>query len=303
MTATHSDIAPDQAQALERGFEGFEVRRAVHDGVGIGYRLRGQGPAVLFVHGYPQSGYEWHAVAADLANDHLVIVPDYRGAAGSDKPAGGYDKATMAADLYAVLLDADAESAHVVGHDIGLMVAYAFARAYPGATRTLSLIDGIVPGTSMFTAMMSSLGPWHFGFHSQVDLATAVVRDHERVYFDWLFDNHMTNPAAITEADRDFYVEAARAPGALAAGFRTYEAATTVDSLANEKTLAADGQLSMPVLGIGGAMSLGAYQDAILGEVAFDLRTILIEDAGHFLAEEKPQEVSTALRSFIAEHA
>ncbi len=118
----------------------------------------------MLIHGYPQSGYEWHAVAADLARDHRAVVPDYRGAAGSDAPGSGYDKITMARDLRAVLEDADAGTAHVVGHDIGAMVAYAYARQFQPATATLTLMDGIVPGTQLFTKLMSSLGPWHFGF-------------------------------------------------------------------------------------------------------------------------------------------
>lgn len=300
MTAEQLDMTDDRTAVLARGFDGFAIRVATHDGVRIGYRVAGSGPAVLLVHGWPQSGHTWHSIAADLARDHRVVVPDYRGAAGSDKPASGYDKATMAADLRAVLTDAGVDEAHIVGHDIGMMVAYAFARRYPAATRTLTLIDGLVPGTPMFTRMMSSLGPWHFGFHSQVPLATALVTGRERAYFDHFFDGAMVDATAMTDTDRDFYAAAFRTPEALAAGFRTYAAATTVDAEDNARTLATDGKLTVPVLGIGGAASTGPWLDAILTEVADDVRTTSVEGAGHFLPEENPRAIIDALRRFIS---
>ena len=301
MTALQSTT--QHTEALARGFEGFDLRSVTRDGVSIGYRVAGTGPAVLLVHGWPQSGYTWHQVAADLVADHTVVVPDYRGAAGSDKPDGGYDKATMAADLHAVLVDAGISVAHVVGHDIGMMVAYAFARQFPDATATLTLMDGFVPGTPMFGTIMSSLGPWHFGFHSQVDLAVAMVTGRERAYFDYWYDSVMVDPTRMSDADRDFYAAQFQAPGALAAGFRTYQAATTVDAAENERVLAGDGRLTLPVLGIGGAASLGPYLGAVLADVADDAATVSIEGAGHFLAEEDPGAVAMALREFIAAHA
>jgi len=293
-------MTDDRTAVLARGFDGFDIRAATHDGVSIGYRVAGTGPGVLLVHGWPQNGHTWHTIAADLARDHRVVVPDYRGAAGSDKPTAGYDKATMAADLHAVLSDAGVDEAHIVGHDIGMMVAYAFARGYPAATRTLTLIDGLVPGTPMFTTVMSSLGPWHFGFHSQVELATAMVTGRERAYFDHFFDTNMVDPSAMTGADRDFYATAFQTPGALAAGFRTYAAATTIDAEDNARTLATGGKLTVPVLGIGGAASVGPWLDAILTEVGDDVRTTSVAGAGHFLPEENPRAIIDALRSFIS---
>ncbi len=257
MTTLPTDDA--RTAALGLGFDGFNLQAVNNDGVTLGYRIAGSGPTVLLVHGWPQSGYEWRQTAADLVQDHRVIVPDSRGAAGSDKPDAGYDKSTMASDLRAVLADANADDAHVVGHDIGLMVAYAFARRYPEITKTLTLIDAFVPGAPMSKMILSSLGPWHFGFHSQVDLATTIVAGRERAYFDFFFDGVSVDPSLITAEDRDFYVAAAQQPGALAAGFKTYAAATTVDSAENEEVLARDGRVTLPVLGIGGSASLGPH--------------------------------------------
>lgn len=288
-----------QTQTLARGFEGFDLRRVDRDGVSLGYRIAGEGPAVLLIHGWPQTGYTWHQIAARLSGSYTVIVPDYRGAGASDKPAGGYDKATMAADLHAVIADAGISQAHVVGHDIGTMVAYSFARQFPDATTTLSLLDGFVPGTPMFSTIMSSLGPWHFGFHSQVDLAVSLVSGREREYFDYWYTAVMVDPQLVSDADRDFYADQFRAPAALAAGFRTYEAATSVDISENESVLAANGKLSLPVLGIGGASSLGPYFGAVLADIADDITVVSIEGAGHFLPEEKPDDVATVLREFF----
>lgn len=301
MTSTQN--SERQTQTLARGFDGFDLRRADRDGVSLGYRIAGEGPAVLLIHGWPQTGYAWHRVAANLSDSYTVMVPDYRGAGASDRPADGYDKATMAADLYAILADAGISRAHVVGHDIGTMVAYAFARQFPDATVTMSLLDGFVPGTPMFATMMSSLGPWHFGFHSHVDLAVSLVSGREREYFDYWYNVAMVDPALLSVADRDFYADQFRAPDALAAGFRTYQAATSVDVAENEGVLAANGKLTLPVLGIGGASSLGPYLGAVLADIADDISVVSLDGAGHFLPEENPDDVTAALRGFFEKEA
>ena len=302
MTST-TPVSSEQASALRRGFDGFDLRAANRDGVSLGYRIAGTGPGVVLLHGYPQTGYCWHTVAAELASDHRVIVPDYRGAAGSDIPETGYDKENMAQDLAVVLDDAGVDSVHVVGHDFGMMIGYAYARLFPTNTRTLTVLDAILPGVPSFRKMIGASGLWHFGFNSQVQMATDLVRGRERIYFDWYFDNFCSDPSIISDEDREFYVAAAQRPGALASQFRLYSASVAEDEEANERALETGGKLKIPVMGVGGAYSIGAGIAAVIEEVATDTRVLSVEGAGHYLAEEQPDLIASALRDFFKEHS
>jgi pimeloyl-ACP methyl ester carboxylesterase len=303
MTSTTTPQSADQTSALNRGFDGFEIRAANRDGISLGYRSAGDGPSVVLIHGYPQTGYCWHTVAANLAADHRVIVPDYRGAAGSDVPETGYDKETMAHDLAAVLVDADAGPVHVVGHDIGMMIGYAYARLFPASTRTLTMLDAILPGVPSFRTLIGASGLWHFGFNTQTQLAAALVNGRERTYFDWYFDNFCANPSVISDEDREFYAAAARRPGALVSQFQLYATSVAEDVEANERALAAAGKLTVPVFGISGAYSLGVNIGNVIDEVASDTRVLSVEGAGHYLAEEQPDLIARTLRAFFAEHS
>ena len=296
MTSTTTPTDP-ATTALARG---FDVRSAQHDGVRIGYRVAGQGAPLVLLHGFPQTGYAWHAVARALVVDHRVIVVDNRGAGGSDKPQDGYDKLTMAADVRAVLAEAGVVRAHLVGHDIGAMVAYAFARRYADASLSLTMMESGAAGTPVYDSFTQLM--WHFGFHGQVDLASTLVRGRERAYFDHFFDTYTVDPGAVPAADRDFYAEAAQAPGALPAMFRTYAAISAVDAPHNSAELAAHGRLTLPVLGLGGATSVGGGIEPLLADVAEDRTTLVVPDSGHYLLEEQPAAVAAAVRSFVARH-
>jgi len=289
----------ESSELLAAGFPGFRVGLCPVGDEVIGYRVAGSGPDVLLVHGFPQTGYEWRDVASALAEHFRVIVVDCRGAGGSSKPAGGYDKSTMARDVRAVLDHLGSTAAHIVGHDIGMMVAFAYARQFESDTTTLTMMDAVIPGTPLFTQLVTANPPWHFLFHRNVELATALVRDRERLYFDHFFDTFMVDRASVPDADRDFYVQCMRAPGALEAGIKGY-AAFPGDGVENLAWLEGGGRLTMPVLMLGGAASLGPYMKALGEEVADDVTTVVIDDAGHFVAEEKPAEVVGALSTFLA---
>ena len=172
---------------LRGGFEtvpGLAVGAFDADGTSIGYRTMGSGPPMLLIHGFPETGRAWAHVAERLAAEHALIVPDYRGACASDVPAGGYDKATMAEDLHALVASLGHESVHVVGHDIGMMVAFAYAARRPEAVRTLALVEGILPGTRAFDDVVASGAVWHFGLQENVDFAVELISGRPRVYFD-----------------------------------------------------------------------------------------------------------------------
>lgn len=298
--ATASD--DDRRQALRRGFAGFDIRTATSaDGTRIGYRVAGTGEAVLLIHGFPQSGYEFRDLAAALARDHRVIVPDYRGAAGSDVPPDGYDKRTMAADLRAVVLDADAGPAHVIGHDIGTTLAFAYARDHTDAVSTLTLVDGIVPGTATLQGIVASGHAWHFGFHREVALATALIQGRERVYVDWMIDGNTVDPTTMGDEDRGFYARGLARPGATAAAMQTYATWFQQDASDNQDFLARVGKLTLPVLAVGGQHSLGPFMAAVAEDVATDVTSAVVADAGHFVPEEQPEAFEQLVRKHLAQ--
>ena len=181
------ELDAEREALLRSGFEavpGLAVGAFDADGTSIGYRTMGSGPPMLLIHGFPETGRAWAHVAERLAAEHALIVPDYRGACASDVPAGGYDKATMAEDLHALVASLGHESVHVVGHDIGMMVAFAYAANRPEAVRTLAPVEGILPGTRAFDDVVASGAVWHFGLHENVDFAVELISGRPRVYFD-----------------------------------------------------------------------------------------------------------------------
>lgn len=287
------------AEILGKGFADFQLKTVTADGVSIGYRVAGEGPVVVLIHGFPESGYEWREIANELVKTNRVVVPDYRGAYGSSKPETGYDKATMARDIHGVMLAEGVTTAHVVGHDIGMPIAYAYARQYPGETTTLSLLDGIVPGTAAYQAVIASGNAWHFGFSAEVDFATKLLTGRENLYVDRIFDNFTVVKTAITSDERAFYITALRAPGALVASLKTY-AAFAQDAEQNQTWFGAEGMLSMPVLVAGGEASLGALATMTATEIALDPYVGIIRGAGHFVAEEQPDALIALLREHFA---
>lgn len=289
--------ADDQAQetnrvaALQRGFSGFEIGTVDSDGTKIGYRVSGDGPTVLLIHGFPESGFEWQRVAPILAKRFRVVVPDYRGAAGSDVPDSGYDKATMAADLHAVITELGDPAVHVVGHDIGTTIAHAYTRQYTSEVRSLTLVEGVVPGTNMLDAIVASGTAWHFSFHQQVDLATALIEGREDIYVNHFFDNFLADATIVGTEDRQFYTNALRRPGAVRAAVSTYAAWFGPDAEATRGYLADDGLLNVPTLAVGGELSMGPAMAAIAGDVA-SLVTPATVSGAHFSMEESPNEVA-----------
>ncbi|MGV8871231.1 MAG: alpha/beta fold hydrolase [Rhodococcus sp. (in: high G+C Gram-positive bacteria)] len=301
MSAPTGVDAAARIAGLERGFPGFEVGTVASGDTSIGYRVAGDGPTVLLIHGFPESGLEWRTVAPILTQHYRVIVPDYRGAAGSDVPADGYDKTTMAADLHAVVTELGAPAVHVVGHDIGTTLAYAYARQYAADVRSLALIEGVVPGTAMLDAIVAGGAAWHFAFHQQVDLATTLISGREDVYVDYFFDTFLTDPAIVDVADRQFYAEALRRPGAVRAAVSTYAAWFGPDAVDNRAYLEEHGRLSIPTLALGGDKSMGAAMTAIAGDVASTVTPATIE-AGHFVTDEAPEDVARILLAHLDAH-
>jgi len=285
-------------------------------GVRMHYYDVGEGSDTLvLVHGFPQTSWQWRHVIEPFAQaGYRVIAPDYRGAGNSSRPRndhgypadlrgdvtlprGGYSKWEMAEDIHLLLHDhlGLTDPAFIVGHDIGSMVATAYAFRYRDATRALGYGEASQPGTSFYERVKSSPTEWHFSFHKVLDLPEALVAGRERLYLQYFFDRHAARPTAV---DTDAYVRAYEQPGAMRAGFDLYRAFEQ-DAEDIRVALDAHGKLTIPCLGLYGKASLlhaGAAQE-VGDAVAENVTVEGIAGSGHWIAEENPEDViATVLR-------
>ncbi len=262
---------------------------------------------MVLLHGYPQTWWEWRHVLAPLVRaGWRVIAPDYRGAGGSSKPPTGYDKRTMAADILKLLREhlGVAGPVTMVGHDIGMMVAYAFASENPKAVEKLILMEAPLPGTAAYNATVASTklnnaSMWHFFFHNaQNSLAESLTAGRERLYLQHFYQRLAFDQDAITEADLDLYASQYSAAGAMRAGFEVYRAFDR-DAEDNKAMLRKNGRLTMPVLALGGTSSFYLpIAKEMLTEVAKHVTVVGIPDSGHWIAEENPRLLVKELLKF-----
>ena len=280
-------------------------------GVRIHYVVAGDGPhTIVLLHGYPETWWEFrHVIAPLVSAGWRVIAPDYRGAGGSSKPNSGYDKRTMAKDIYRLLTEhlKIALPIYLVGHDIGMMVAYAFASEYPKAVKKVVLMEAPLPGTLVYDSMLmkpklSDETMWHFHFHNaQNDLAESLTAGRERLYLQHFYDRLAFDSDAIGPNDLEIYAIAFSAAGAMRAGFEVYRAFDQ-DAEDNKAALKKHGKLTMPVLALGGTSSFYLpIAKAMLAEVAKDVTVRPIPECGHWIAEENPAALVVELRRFFEE--
>jgi len=227
-----------------------------------------------------------------------VVAPDYRGAGHSQRTPGGYDKRTMAADLHRLLhrhLQIEAPII-LVGHDIGLMIAYAYAQSYRDDVSHLVIVDAPLPGTDVFDRLRSNPRLWHFAFHNAIDVAEMLVAGRERQYLQTFFNVRNFDPSAI---DLETYVSAYSAPGAMRAGFELYRAFEQ-DAVDNREVLRRNGKLTIPVLAIGGEISnSGPLLEEMMREVADNVTALRVPATAHWIAEEDPKALTTGLLEFV----
>ncbi len=229
-----------------------------------------------------------------MMRDHTVVVPDLRGMGLSSKPADGYDKWTQAADMRAVLGSLGIDAAVVVGHDIGTMVAYAYAARYPEKTQKLVVMDAPVPGIPPWDDIVRSPLLWHFDFGGPD--AERLVEGRERIYLDRFWNEFAGTPAKIDEETRRHYAALYAQPGAMHAAFSQFR---SIRKDAEDNKLAMKNKLAMPVLAVGGAKSFGTTQAVVMRNAASNVTEVVIPDAGHWLMEEAPAETVGAIRQFM----
>jgi pimeloyl-ACP methyl ester carboxylesterase len=273
----------------------FVSRDITTNGTTIHVRVGGKGPAVVLLHGYGETGDMWVPMAADLMRDHTVVVPDLRGLGLSAKPAGGFDKKTQAGDVAGVLDELKIEKADVVAHDIGNMVAYAFAAQYPARVKKLVVIDAPLPGVGPWEEVLKNPLLWHFRFGGP-DMER-LVAGRERIYLDRFWNEFSATPARFSEAAREHYAKLYALPGAMHSGFAQF-AAFDQDAIDN-KAFMAHGKLKMPVLALGGEKSFGPMMATVMRFAADDVREGIVPDSGHWIMEENPEATVPLVRDFL----
>jgi pimeloyl-ACP methyl ester carboxylesterase len=273
----------------------FEIREVSANGVSLHVRIGGQGPAIVLLHGYGETGDMWAPLAADLASDHTVIVPDLRGMGLSSRPASGYDKKTQGEDVAGILKELGIQQTDLVTHDIGNMVGYAFAAQYPGKVVRFVLMDAPLPGVGPWEEILKAPLLWHFRFGGP-DMER-LVAGRERIYLDRFWNEFSANPASFSESSRQHYAKLYALPGAMHAGFSQF-AAFDKDVIDNKVFLEGP-KLPMPVLAIGGEKSFGPTMAVVMRAAATDVTELVIPNSGHWLMEEQPAATVAAVRSFL----
>ena len=267
--------------------------------VRLHYVVAGQGFPVVLLHGWPQTWYEWRHIIPGLSQKFQVIAPDLRGLGDSSRPAAGYDKKTVGNDIWRLVHDVlKIDAFYLVGHDWGGPTAYAVAAAHPEAVKKLAILDVTIPGDG--SPNISQGGRrWHHAFHQTMDLPEALVAGREDIYLGWFYRNYGHRPDVIPDADIAEYLRTYRQPGALRAGFSFYR--NIPRDVADNEAIAATFKLPMPVLALGGNNAWGRRMEVVesLRRMATDVRGGVIDNCGHWMPEEQPDELLRHLLDFF----
>lgn len=283
------------ADPIDAKVDGFADKYAQVNGVTLHYKVGGQGSPVVLLHGYAQTGHMWVPAMKELVKNHTVIVPDLRGAGGSEKPATGYDKKNMAIDIHELVQTVTKEPAAVVGHDIGLMVAYGYAAQFPADTSRVVFMDAFVPGIGDWRNAFPAKAVWHFHFYGETPLA--LVQGRERIYFEHFWNDMAADKSkSVKEADRKLYTAAYAQPNGMRAGFAYF---SDFERDAADFGPMSQTKLSMPVLTLAGEYSAGAFLGNSISSAATNVQSQIIKGSGHWLIDEAPEQVVPALVQFI----
>lgn len=270
------------------------------NGVRLHYLLSGPAPtaggsAIVLLHGYTQTSHMWRPLLAALPGDVTVIAPDLRGIGQSAKPAGHYGKAVMAEDVWLLLQDLGVSQVRIVGHDIGLMVAYAFAAQHPSATERIVLMDAFLPGVGDWQQVWLLRDLWHFHFYGPTP--EALVAGRERIYFEHFWNDFAADPAhSLSEADRERYAAAYAQPDGMRSGMENFIA---FEQDARDFAAFAAVKLAMPMLVLAGEKASGTFLIEQARLVADDVEGVVVPGSGHWLMEEAPERVIPALVGFL----
>ena len=270
-------------------------RTAEVGGVTLHYLTAGHGPAVILLHGYTQTSRMWRPTMPRLAEKFTVIAPDLPGIGDSSIPKDGLDMKTAAIRIHALAKSLGVQKAEVVGHDIGLMVAYAYAAQFPAETEKLIVLDAFLPGVAGWEDVYNNPGIWHFRFNGPTP--EMLVRGRERIYFDYFWNDFAADKThSIPETDRAAYVAAYSRPGRMRAGWAYF---VSFQQAAKDFAQLSQTKLTMPVLAIGGDKANGTVLGNQMKLVATNATMIVLKDTGHWVLEEQPKETMDALIKFL----
>jgi pimeloyl-ACP methyl ester carboxylesterase len=265
------------------------------NGVKLHYLVAGKGDPVVLLHGFAQTSHMWQPLIAKLSDKHTVIAPDLRGFGQSSTPEGGYTKKAMAQDIHALVKSLKYDRIRLVGHDIGLMVAYAYAAQYPGEVDRVVLMEAFLPGVGEWNNVFLLRDLWHFHFFGKTPLA--LVTGRERIYLEHFWNDFAADATkSVPEADRKFYAEEYARPGHMKAGMEVFRAfpQDAVEFAGFAKT-----KLSMPMLVLSGEKAGGPFLIEQGKMVGTNVEGVLVEGRGHWLMEEGPDQVIPRLVEFL----
>jgi len=268
---------------------------AAVDGVKLHYLKAGHGPAVILLHGYTQTSRMWRPIMPLLAEKFTVIAPDLPGIGDSEIPKAGLDMKSAAISIHGLVKSLGIEKARVVGHDIGLMVAYAYAAQFPAETEKLAVMDAFLPGVAGWEGVYNNPEIWHFRFNGPIP--EALVRGRERTYFEFFWNDFAADKThSLPEADRVAYASAYARPGRMRAGWAYF---VSFQQAAKDFAELSKTKLTMPVMAIGGEKANGTLLGEQMKIVATDATMVVLKDCGHWVMEERPKETTDALMKFL----
>jgi pimeloyl-ACP methyl ester carboxylesterase len=273
----------------------FRTQHIETNGTTLFVRVGGNGPAVVLLHGFGETGDTWRPLAIELVADHTVIVPDLRGMGLSSRATGGYDKKTQGHDVAGILDALKVTRVDLVTHDLGNMVGYAFAAEYPSRVRRFVLIDAPLAGIGPWYEFLKGHGTWHFSFWGPD--AERLVVGRERIYLDRFWNERAATRTAYPEASRAHYAALYAQPGAMRAAFSQFQAFD--QDVIDNRAFVAKGKLTMPVLALGGEKSFGSTMAVIMREVATNVEEGIVPGSGHWIMEENPDATVALVTSFL----
>jgi pimeloyl-ACP methyl ester carboxylesterase len=289
-------LLPAVSLAVEPFPATFQTQTIETNGTSLYVRSGGNGPSVVLLHGFGESGDMWAPLATVLAKDHTVIVPDLRGMGLSAHPETGYTKKNQALDIIGVMDALKLERAALVTHDIGNMVGYALAVQFPERITRWAVIDAPLPGVGNWDSITRSPLLWHFNFRGPD--VERLVQGRERIYLDRFYNELSADPKRIDEQTRRHYADLYAKPHAMHDAFEQF-GAFTQDAVDNEAFLASKGKIAMPVLAIGAEKSFGPGMADELRFVASDVTAGIVPGSGHWIMEENPQATIQLITAFV----
>jgi pimeloyl-ACP methyl ester carboxylesterase len=275
--------------------EAIAVRTASVEGTNLQYLSAGHGPTIVLLHGYAETSRMWRPLIPRFASSFTVIAPDLPGIGGSAIPADGQDMTHAANRIHGLVKQIAPGKARVVGHDIGLMVAYAYAAQFPDDVDRLVLMDAFLPGVPGWEPIYNDPRIWHFRFNGPTPEALVVGR--ERTYFEHYWNDMAADKTrSVPEADRQAYAAEYARPGRMRAGWAYF---VSFQRAAEDFSQFAQTKLTMPVLTIGGEKANGAALAKQAQLVATNTKSVILPNTGHWMMEENPQATMDALVAFL----